>query len=49
MTAALLLVALILFVIAAIISRPSLPNMLIAAGLAFLSAGLGAAQLLGVG
>jgi hypothetical protein len=49
MAAAFLLVAAILFIIAAVISQSSLPIRLIAAGLAFLAVGLGAGQLLGLG
>ena len=49
MTAAFLLVAAILFIIAAIVSPSSLPIRLISAGLAFLAVGLGAGQLLGLG
>lgn len=49
MSAALLLVALILFIIAAIVTPTSLPVRLIAIGLAFLAGGLGAGAMLGLG
>lgn len=45
----LLLIALILFVVAAIVTPTSLPQRLIAAGLAFTVAGLGALAFLGIG
>jgi hypothetical protein len=45
----LLLIALILFVIAATVPQQPLWNRLVAIGLAFLAAGVGALQLLGVG
>jgi disulfide bond formation protein DsbB len=49
MASALLLVALILFIIAAIVNPTTVPQRLIAIGLAFLAAGLGAGHMLGLG
>jgi hypothetical protein len=49
MASALLLVAIILFIVAAVVTPTTVPQRLIAIGLAFLTAGLGGLQLLGIG